>query len=156
MSICRVCSCELNDENWANSLKKRNSCICKSCHLEIGRKWRKENREKSNQYSINAYKRNPQKCKIITVRSRFKTRIDAINAYGAKCCSCGIDDFDVLDIDHIFNDGAAERKKNLFAYNLYRELKKQGYPKDRYQILCKNCNWKKEIQRRRSSSFTNI
>ena len=28
---CRECSKELNDENWAESLRKKNSKICKDC-----------------------------------------------------------------------------------------------------------------------------
>lgn len=153
---CRCCKIELTIDNWANSLKKKNSTICKKCHLDKNREWRKKNREKSNEYGRMNYKKNKSAFHERVKKHRKKIRIEILSEYGGKCIKCGINDLDVLDIDHIYNDGAEDRKKNLFAYNLYRELKKQGYPKDRHQILCKNCNWKKEIERRKLNSLSDI
>ena len=34
-------------------------------------------------------------------KSRIKRRIDAINSLGGKCNVCGIDDWQVLEFDHI-------------------------------------------------------
>lgn len=150
MKTCRICSVILTDENWMPSLKKKNCVICRPCNNEKGKRWRQENKEKAKEYSRRWYRANPGHYHGVTTKHRRKLRIQTLIEYGGKCVRCSIDDMDVLDIDHIYNDGAKDRKKNLFAYNLYRELKKQGYPKDRHQILCKNCNWKKEIERRRS------
>ena len=100
-------------------------------------------------YSIDRYFRNPKKSQAITHKSRVKVRLDMIKEYGGKCCHCGIDDIDVLDIDHIHNNGSEQRKNGLYGYNLYRLLKKTNWPKDDFQLLCKNCNWKKELKRRR-------
>ena len=147
---CRVCGVELTDENWFPSLKKKNCVICKKCQNNECQKWRQNNRQRANQLARKWYRNNPGHYHGVTTKHRRKLRIETLIEYGGKCVKCGIDDLDVLDIDHVYNDGAKDRKKNLFAYNLYRELKKKGYPKDRYQILCKNCNWKKEIERRRN------
>jgi hypothetical protein len=111
-------------------------------------KWREDNRDKANAMALKHYYKNPKIHHERVRISRGKLRIETIKAYGGKCCHCGTADFEVLDIDHIENDGAKERKENLFAYNLYRKLKKEDYPKARYQLLCKNCNWKKELKRR--------
>lgn len=70
-----------------------------------------------------------------------------ILAYGGKCVCCGESNPDFLTIDHILNDGAEERKK-FNGYNgqsTYSALIKSGFPKDRYQLLCWNCNMGKRI-----------
>lgn len=153
---CRKCKVKLDIENWAKSLRKKNSKICKSCHNEANKDWRKSNREKVNQYALDAYYRNPKKHHKAVNKARVRLRHEMIQRYGKCCSNCGINDVDVLDIDHIENNGAEDRKNNLYGYNLYRKLKKQGWPKDNFQLLCKNCNWKKHLSNIRSSSITNF
>lgn len=149
MNKCRVCDIELTDENWFPSLKKKNCSICKKCNNDKMQLWRENNRGRANEMSLKHYRKNPQKHHKLVHFARVKLRIDMIIEYGGKCVRCTVSDIDLLDIDHINNNGAEHRKIDLFGYNLYRLLKKQGYPKDDYQLLCKNCNWKKEILRRR-------
>ena len=142
---CRECSKELNDENWAESLRKKNSKICKDCHNIKGKAWRQNNRIRVNELALEAYYRNPKKSHDTVNRARKKLRKEMIAEYGGECVSCGISDIDVLDIDHINNDGSVDRKKRLYGYNLYRKLKKNNWPKSNFQLLCKNCNWKKHL-----------
>lgn len=59
---------------------------------------------------------------------------------GGKCVNCGISDLDVLNFDHINNDGSKDRGKSIL------ELVKKS--PERFQPLCANCNLKKEIFRR--------
>jgi hypothetical protein len=152
MNKCRVCGVELTDENWMTSLKSRGSIICRNCNNAKGREWRAKNRIKFNKYSSDRYFRNPKKSQSITHKSRVKVRIDMIKEYGGKCSDCGITDIDVLDMDHIDNNGSEHRRMGFHGYNLYRFLKKNNWPKDNYQLLCRNCNWKKELKRRRLKS----
>lgn len=152
MKNCRVCNVKLDESNWAHSLMRKNSKICKECHNKKGKEWRKNNRSKVNKYSLSAYYRNPEKSHKITHKHRKKLRIEMIDEYGGKCSDCGISDYDVLSIDHIDNTGSEDRKNGLYGYNLYRKLKKESWPKHNYQLLCRNCNWKKEIKRRSSLS----
>ena len=152
MKKCRICEVELTKNNWMPSLMKKNCVICRNCNNAKGQQWREKNRARANELANKWYHANPEKYHGVTTKHRRKLRIETLIEYGGKCVNCGIEDLDVLDIDHIFNDGAADRKKNLFAYNLFRQLKKQGYPKERHQVLCKNCNWKKEVLRRRNTS----
>lgn len=52
-----------------------------------------------------------------------------------------------MTIDHIFNDGAVHRKTmgtHGSGIHIYRALRKAGYPKDRYQLMCFNCNLGKQ------------
>lgn len=61
--------------------------------------------------------------------------------------------FDTLTIDHINNDGAEERRKirgdrrQGGGYMQYSRLRKANWPIG-YQVLCMNCQFKKESLRR--------
>ncbi|MCK5612109.1 hypothetical protein KAR91_60115, partial [Candidatus Pacearchaeota archaeon] len=49
-----------------------------------------------------------------------------------------------MELDHINNDGAKDRKVNGYGVKLMCRLKKRNWPKDKYQLLCSNCNQGKE------------
>ena len=85
-------------------------------------------------------------------KSNYKLKINVINEYGGICKDCGEDNLYFLCIDHVFNDGAEERKKiGSDTHKLYRKLRKENYPTNRYQLLCYNCNWKKELNLRKKT-----
>ena len=66
-------------------------------------------------------------------------------AYGGSHCSwpgCPVTDPDMLEIDHVNNDGAEDRKKNG-SKMLYR-LRREGYPAG-YQVLCGSHHLKKHL-----------
>jgi len=84
----------------------------------------------------------------------YEYRIEAINKYSNgtnKCNRCGIADMRVLDIDHINNDGSQHRKE-IGNLNTVWWLQKNGYPEG-FQILCRNCNWIKEMDRKQSQNL---
>ena len=60
--------------------------------------------------------------------------------YGIKCADCGIEDMDVLSIDHINGGGREHRKKIGRKINIW--LCRNNFPEG-FQTLCFNCNWKK-------------
>lgn len=70
---------------------------------------------------------------------------------GAICRCCGNTELERLQIDHVNNDGAEERRK-LFGVNygisLLEYLSKNGFPdKERFQVLCAGCNWSKSLNK---------
>jgi hypothetical protein len=75
------------------------------------------------------------------------TRKQALEAYGGRCVECGLDDLDMLCLDHIHNDGAVYRK--LYRGTTEGWAKKNNYPPNVLQVLCHNHNMKKEANRRR-------
>jgi hypothetical protein len=68
--------------------------------------------------------------------ARLRSRV--INEYGGRCACCGEDEPRFLTIDHIFNDGSKDLGGK--PIKLLYKLQRLGYPKDRYRVLCCNCN----------------
>ena len=90
--------------------------------------------------------------KEISLRNREanqKLKAEVLEHYGKECNYCGITDIRALQVDHINDNGADERRKlglTTFAGVIfYRWLRKQGWP-DGYQILCANCNVIKQYE----------
>ncbi len=148
--ICNNCKKELNNDNWAPSLRAKNSKICKSCHLENGRRWRRSHKKRAYELTKRWLAKNPNYGRDNSRKDRARLRAEMIVAYGGQCVKCKNDNPIVLDIDHIKNDGGKQRKLGMWGWRLYRWLRKNGYPKKDYQLLCKNCNWIKEMQRRKN------
>lgn len=84
---------------------------------------------------------------VQTRRAGQEAKYEVFIHYSADpptCANCGIDDVDVLCIDHINDDGAEHRKHVGSGKALHYWLKREGYPLG-YQVLCRNCNWKKHL-----------
>lgn len=70
---------------------------------------------------------------------RMRDRV--IDGYGGRCTCCGESERAFLAIDHIYNDGAAERARlKMTSGQWYRWLVSMGCPRDRYRLLCHCCN----------------
>lgn len=112
------------------------------------RKWRLKNIERVREYSRKYAKINRAEKTANAKTARIRLRTQVIQAYGGKCACCGEVNEIFLAIDHINNDGAAERKRlygrqaGSSSTRFYRLLRRQQYPNG-YQVLCWNCNWAK-------------
>lgn len=69
-----------------------------------------------------------------------KLKLQVCNGFGGKCECCGEARCWFLSIDHIYNDGNQERAKGLKSTAFLKYLIGNNYPKDKYQLLCLNCN----------------
>ncbi len=69
-----------------------------------------------------------------------KIKSDVVAAYGGKCVCCGESNPLLLALDHVNGNGQADRAVNGRGRVMYARLKKMGYPKDGYRLLCHNCN----------------
>ena len=72
---------------------------------------------------------------------RLKEKI--IEAYGGRCVCCGEREPLFLEIDHVYGGGSKQRKKIHGGTWMYSWLERHGFPKDKYQLLCRNCNYGK-------------
>jgi hypothetical protein len=83
-------------------------------------------------------------------------KLECLTQYGpdrvlqCSAVGCGIQDPDMLTLDHINNDGAEDRVqgRNCTGVRLYWVLKSEGYPLG-FATLCCNHQSKKEMMRRR-------
>lgn len=91
-------------------------------------------------------------------RQRDALKAEMIAAYGGKCQHCGESDSIVLTLDHINDDSDVEKEaygeNARGGHKQYQRLKAAGWPKERFQLLCFNCNAKKEHQRRRNAMMS--
>lgn len=71
---------------------------------------------------------------------------EVVKAYGGECNCCSENQIEFLTIDHVYGGGNQHRKRGGGGgETLYGKLKKCGFPKDEYQLLCMNCNWGKHL-----------
>jgi hypothetical protein len=126
--------------------------VRKKLNAERVKKWRKNNPEKRRVQSARATKKcrvrlraeDPERLKAVESRntrvSWARLKAQVFLAYGSVCACCGESDDRFLAMDHIFNDGREHRKSIGGSGAFYKWLKKNGFPKDRFQLLCWNCN----------------
>lgn len=116
---------ERNARNLAIRTKRLEKRLCAFC----GR----------NEHEIN--KTNCLECNAKKRKIDRDIKLETIKSYGGKCECCGETLVDFLTIDHIYNDGATHKKElRGNGQVLHRWLKSNGFPKDRYRLLCWNCN----------------
>jgi len=72
-----------------------------------------------------------------------KVRKRIFSALGNACACCAETREAFLTLDHIHRDGAKDRKRlgRRSGHGVYRGVIREGIPKDRYRLLCMNCNW---------------
>jgi hypothetical protein len=75
-------------------------------------------------------------------RERAQQKLRLLEAFGFKCQCCGESNPYFLTLDHKV-PGQGERSTRLKAHQLYARAAAEGWPKDKYQVLCMNCNFAK-------------
>lgn len=108
--------------------------------------YRKDNKEKIADSNRIWRADNKEYLNIGKKQERKRLKLDVVLAYSpsGNCQKCGFNDLRALQIDHINNDGAEERRRlfgsRLFAgTTFYRWVRRNNYPTG-YQVLCANCN----------------
>jgi hypothetical protein len=119
--------------------------------LAYQRKYRRKNRKHLRKVSLKSYyktksktaKYNSSHSAYVKVhRANLKRQI--IEAYGQKCVCCGETMYQFLTPDHI-NGGGSEHLRRRGTIGIYRDIIKEGFPRDKYRILCMNCNWARSV-----------
>lgn len=128
---------------------------------EYHKQYREDNREKRRKWNRDWIQNNKERYNASKYIYRDKLKIEIMDYYGGgECKWCGIKDIDVLCIDHIDNDGAEDRLKrgvsgrSSAGTNAYEALKRDGFPEG-FQVLCANCNLKKEQELKRALRLEN-
>jgi hypothetical protein len=130
---------------WMMPIEATASKPCKTCRRELpldgfykGSSYRGGHRPDCKQCIRERY-RARTRASVKAFYAREKDRMLA--AYGGACRCCGEARPQFLAIDHIFGDGAEHRRETgRQSFQLYIWLRRRGYPQDRFQLLCHNCN----------------
>lgn len=88
------------------------------------------------------YKQKRAPVEVQRARSALKTKMlrkQLLEGFGHICACCGETKKEFLALDHINGGGSAHRKLKK-SHAIYREVIKLGFPKDRFRLLCHNCN----------------
>ena len=82
-------------------------------------------------------------CKLCYGRKyRAQLKLEMLETFGWKCQCCGEAHPYFLSLDHIDESGSEHRAKYESSNNnlVIADAKREGWPKDKYQLLCMNCN----------------
>lgn len=136
---------KLNNQKEEVKQKNRESSRrYRANHLEQvraqNRKWRVEHPEQKqgDVYDHKLWSREHHHLEKVKVTMHYS------NPPGIPICNnCGEQDIDVLCVDHIFGEGAKQRRElKTEGIKFYDWLPKNNFPGG-YQVLCANCNTKK-------------
>lgn len=111
------------------NLDKRRDGKCADCQLPAvdGVRWCAEHKKRKSAWGKNRLR---------------QLRVEIIAHYGGACACCGENQYEFLAVDHINNDGAAQRKQAVTQGTTFLYHVRKTWPDD-LQILCHNCNMAK-------------
>ena len=135
-------------------------------HLDFVRRlnrewWHRRPKEIAQPKSENSPKEDKPRIYDLKHQAEYcvRVKIEVLSHYGPEgklqCAwpECSVNDIDMLSLDHVQNDGAADRKsedRGGGGNTTYRRVRKAGFPGG-FQTLCHNHQWKKELIRRREA-----
>ena len=95
----------------------------------------------TNEYNrINYSKRVHSGVYKVGVSSRKRLWELILDAYGRVCVCCGETCVEFLTLDHINGGGKEHLREVGNGYQVLVSVVSENFPKDKYQILCWNCN----------------
>jgi hypothetical protein len=147
MKICNHCKLEKPLDAFSNLRRSKDghATRCKKCQRKFQQdsyyrdieKTRERQRNKNHKLYWNDPKESAKKARC----SRRRLRLDTLEIYGGKCACCGEREESFLTIDHIHGDGNKHRREvGNNSISVLQAIRREGYPKDKYQVLCFNCN----------------
>ncbi len=132
---------------------------------EYQKEYRKNNKERLREMNKTWRRTHKERDSQMNKAERLRLKMDVFRHYSPdgiiKCLHCSFTDIRALVLDHINDDGASERERYTKAgarygggTTFYRFLRKNNYP-SLLQILCQNCSWIKEMNRRSETKSLN-
>jgi hypothetical protein len=136
----RSCGCLARREG----IEKPTIYVCTKCHLEFPYSPEFFHESKSFRWGMapwchNCY-RPILRRRHLAFRKKLKLEILTHYSKGTPFCECcGVTGVEFLTLDHINNDGKADRKIHGVGTQFYARMKRLGFPPN-LRVLCWNCN----------------
>lgn len=138
MSYCKGCACErvreykrLHPEKVRESSRKANRKFYRKNKQSIAERSKARNSEPRVK-AMNA--RN-------TKKARDLLKIEMIESLGGMCACCGITEHRFLSMEHKLGGGNQHRRDcGGSSTAVLIDAKKMGWPGDKFEVLCFNCN----------------
>jgi hypothetical protein len=153
LKICPGCGETLPLDEFVRCRNRRDGVAgyCRKCHgAKTARYYRgsetaREKRRARDARGRRASRADPvraERYRQVKHRCDEKLKTEMIRAYGGRCTCCGEARMVFLTIEHTKRDGAAHRSAlgNGGGASVWRDLRKRGWPKEGFTILCWNCN----------------
>ncbi len=141
--ICGGCRLSVPIEHFSKD-RSRIRSRCKPCDAKARAANYEAQRPQQRERQLKYQRENRERLYAYNARwSRERNaalRAELIAAYGSACACCGERHPLFLDLDHVENDGAAHRREVGNSTQVMLQLREQGWPRGRYQLLCCNCN----------------
>ena len=126
---CSVCGKEVG--------ARRCKGMCSTCYH---RAWNKSHPQARKDHGKSYYQKHRKDFLTRTAARNKARRIKMLDDLGGKCACCGERNKIFLCLDHIKGGGRREHSRKGGAQGVWKRAIKDGLPKDRYRVLCWNCN----------------
>lgn len=123
--------------------KVQHKTRCKACCKAYQQRYlsRPEIAQRRREWSREWHRANRSRAREIAAGSRKRLRDEFLKEYGSECSCCGERERQFLTLEHLNRDGRLHHEKvGPSSTAVLRDLRKRGWPKDGYTILCMNCN----------------
>lgn len=139
-SICKNCKRAVVAE--VEEAKRNGVYISKCRQPRLTDQERQERAEQKKEY-WKQY-RQDNKSHIYETKKEYRLRLrqEGIKAYGGVCSCCGEEEIGFLTLEHL--EGRTDGDRST-SWHAWMKLRKRGWPKDKYTVLCFNCNQGKSI-----------
>ena len=117
--------------------KHKGKGLCGPC---IQKQNRVTNPELYKEQGRKSYARNIEAMRMRARRQKAMLKAELLTAYGGRCMCCGETAPEFLSIDHANGDGQ-EHRKRVGSGGVWGDLRRQGYPREGYRLLCMNCQF---------------
>jgi hypothetical protein len=106
--------------------------------------WENKNKEELAAYQKEYRAKNKIRLQKQKLARLYEIKKIVLKEFGSKCACCGESEVKFLTMDHI-NGRKDETKARTTGHKLWARVYHEGCPKEKYQILCFNCNCAKGI-----------
>lgn len=116
---------------------KRSRGMCQRCYHKA---WNAAHPKERKRNGRKYYRRHRTEFNRKVRERQIALRLETIRRLGGRCACCGETETRFLCIDHVKGGGRREYRRLGGSVPILRAVRREGYPKNKYRILCWNCN----------------